>query len=174
MEIWKDVVGYEGIYEVSNIGNVRTNKDKVTYSIRHGERHWNQRVLKQKTDKNGYKRVSLWTNKKNKDWLVHRLVAIAFINNDNNYPMVNHMDAKPYNNHVENLEWCDSNHNVNHAFDNGLMKSKKVKLLSNDGEEFIFRSLTKASEFLGYNHSYLSHKIKKGNQYVDGYYIEIL
>jgi len=57
-EAWKEITGYEGLYEISNLGRVRTAKDKTTYSEKHGKRTWKQRTLKQKTDKNGYKRVS--------------------------------------------------------------------------------------------------------------------
>lgn len=59
-EIWKDVVGYEGIYEVSNYGRVRTHKDKTTYTQRHGIRHWKQRILKEKSRTNRDVRISLW------------------------------------------------------------------------------------------------------------------
>ena len=59
MEIWKDVVGYEGIYEVSNKGKVRTHKNKTTYTEKHGVRKWEQRILKQKSDKHNSKRVTL-------------------------------------------------------------------------------------------------------------------
>ncbi|MGX7065961.1 gp58-like protein [Vagococcus fluvialis] len=74
-EIWKPIQEFEDIYEVSNRGNIRTVEGKTTNSNLHGKRVWKQRVLKLKTDKNGYKRVSLWKNKKVHDFLVHRLVA---------------------------------------------------------------------------------------------------
>lgn len=103
VEEWKDVVGYEGIYEVSNRGRVRTHKNKTTYTIKHGIRHWKQRILKEKAKNNRDVRVSLWKGGKRKDYLVHRLVAEAFIPNPANKPTVNHIDGnwKP--------DWEDSN-----------------------------------------------------------------
>ena len=78
-EIWKDVVGYEGIYEVSSYGRIRTHKNKTTYTEKHGIRHWKQRYLKDKTPNGRDVRVTLWKNGECKYFLVHRLVAFAFI-----------------------------------------------------------------------------------------------
>ena len=93
-EIWKDIDGYEGIYQVSNMGQVKsldrmvTNIDGVTYMVR-------GRILRQANDDKGYKRVTLSKNCITKNYQVHRLVAIAFIPNPNNYPVVNHLDETP-------------------------------------------------------------------------------
>ena len=162
-EIWKDVIGYEGIYEVSNLGGVRTTLGKTTYTEWHGTRHWEQRYMKQKTDKNGYKRVSLWMNGKNKDFLVHRLVGIAFIDNIDNKPHINHIDGNTSNNNIKNLEWIDECGNINHAFDNRLIKTGIITILTDKvtGEIHEFRSLSKASLFLGVNSGYISYKMKK-------------
>lgn len=118
-EIWKDIVGYEGIYEVSNTGKVRTHKDKTTLSDRHGIRKWKQRELKQKVSKDNSCRVSLWKNKKEQTWLVHRLVALSFIPKIPGKEYINHIDGSRLNNTVENLEWCNHKENNNHAFDTG-------------------------------------------------------
>lgn len=166
-EIWKDVVGYENIYEVSSFGNVRTHENKTTWTERHGLRHWKQRYLKNKTPNGRDVRVSLWKNGKLKDWLVHRLVAYAFIlNDDNSKDSINHIDGNPKNNHVSNLEWCDHYENNNHAFDNNLIKTgKKTTLLRlSDNKTFEFRSLSKASLFLGRNSGYISNTLKR-NKY---------
>ena len=96
-EIWKDISGYEGLYQVSNLGDVRS----LNYR-RNGE----LKLLKQATNKQGYKQISLYKNGKIKTYKVHRLVAIAFIPNPNNLPVVNHKDENPSNNNVNNLEWC--------------------------------------------------------------------
>ncbi|MDU6600365.1 MAG: NUMOD4 domain-containing protein [Streptococcus anginosus] len=166
IEIWKDVVGYEGIYEVSNFGRVRTHKDKITYSKRHGIRHWKQRILKPKTTKAREPRVSLWKDKVSKDFLVHRLVAEAFISNPDNKPTVNHIDGNPNNNHVNNLEWATYKENNNHAFDNNLIKTGASIILvdKKTKEMHLFRSMAKASEFLGRNHGYLSSVLSHGQE----------
>lgn len=96
-EIWKDVVGYEGLYKVSNLGNV--------YS------YYMNRQKKQSIRKDGYKFVVLKRNGKQKYMMVHRLVAEAFIPNPDNLPMINHKDENPSNNNVDNLEWCTAHYN---------------------------------------------------------------
>lgn len=166
-EIWKDVVGYENIYEVSNFGNVRTHENKTTWTERHGLRHWKQRYLKNKTPNGRDVRVSLWKNGKVKDWLVHRLVAYAFIPNTNETKnSINHIDGNPKNNRVENLEWCNHYENNNHAFDNNLIKTgKATKLLRlSDNNVFEFRSMSKAGLFLGRGVGYISNKLKRNKK----------
>lgn len=171
-EIWKDVVGYEGIYEVSNFGNVRTHKNKRSWSKRHNTwRYWKQRYLKNKTPNGRDVRVSLWKNGKVKDWLVHRLVAYAFIPNaDETKNSINHIDGNPKNNNVENLEWCNHKENNDHAFDNGLIttNNKTTLLRLSDNETFKFRSMGKASLFLGHNSGYISNTLKRNkNEFTD-------
>lgn len=101
-EIWKDIEGYEGLYQVSNLGNVkslgndRTRKDKIL-----------------KPGGKKYLQVVLTKNKETRMFLVHRLVANAFIQNPNNLPDVNHIDENPKNNTFENLEFCDRKYNIN-------------------------------------------------------------
>ena len=161
---WRDVVGYEGIYEVSRCGEVRTKEGKTTFSKLHGKRVWKQRVLKQKTSKDNTRRVSLWKNGKERTWLVHRIVAKAFIPRVKGKDFINHIDGSRLNNHVDNLEWCDHTENNNHAFDNDLMSAnKKIVLVDKETKEtFYFRSLAKASEFMGYHKGYLSGRLKRG------------
>lgn len=163
-EIWKDIPGYEGIYEVSNLGRVRTHKNKVTKSSLHGTRRWKQRILKPKSKMNREPRVALWKNKKSKDYLVHRLVAETFIPNPENKRTVNHIDGNPQNNRVENLEWATHNENNNHAFDNGLIQTGTGVILvdKKTQEMHKFRSLAKASQFLGHNQGYLSNLLLNG------------
>lgn len=105
-EIWKDVVGFCGLYRVSNLGNVSTASG---------------RILKPSTNPKGYAALSLYKEKKAYSFRVHRLVAIAFIPNPNNYDQVNHKDAKKLNNRVDNLEWCNNLQNIRHAHMMGLM-----------------------------------------------------
>ena len=161
---WRDVVGYEGIYEVSDTGEVRTHKNKTTSNQKYKNRKWKQRILKQKVTKDNTCRVSLWKDGKEQTWLVHRLVAFAFIPTVLNKNSINHIDGSRLNNNVSNLEWCDHKENNNHAFDNDLMTSHiKVVLVNKETKEpHYFRSLSKASEFLGCSHGYISLRMKKG------------
>lgn len=105
-EIWKDVVGYEGLYQVSNIGNVRSLNWRNTGSCRN---------LYLKHHINGYRQVELRFNGKRKMFVVHRLVATAFIPNPQNLPQINHKDENKENNRVDNLEWCDCSYNVKYS-----------------------------------------------------------
>lgn len=99
-EIWKDVVGYEGLYKVSNLGRVKS----MNY-----HRSGKEKILK--TDKSRYERVPLCKNGKETTETVHKLVAMAFIPNPYNLPQVNHKDENKLNNNVENLEWCTQSYN---------------------------------------------------------------
>ena len=174
MELWKDVLGYEGIYEVSNIGRVRTKEGKTTHSVMHGTRTWKSRILKEKNPNGRDIRVSLWKDKKERSYLVHQLVGEAFIENPNNFNQINHLDGNPRNNHVDNLEWCSPKENVNHAFDNNLMGTNKRIILRNvnNGELKEFGSMSKASEYLGAKNSYVSWLVKNKKQPL-GYMIYI-
>ena len=163
-ENWKDVVGYEGIYEVSNRGRVRTHKDKTTYTSKHGKRKWKQRYLKDKTPNGRDVRVALWKNGKPKYFLVHRLVAFAFMPLVEGKDCINHIDGNPKNNCVENLEWCTIAENNLHAHRNNLNKSsKRIKLINTlNGEEKYFLNQRLASEYLGKRHNYISEHFNKG------------
>ena len=182
-EIWKDIPEYEGLYEASSHGRVRSKEGKVTYSEYHGERVWKSRILKEKNPNNKKgrrdKRIDLWKDGKPKSLLVSRVIATTFIPNPENKKSVNHIDGDHRNNHVENLEWASYNENSNHAFDNDLMGTNiKIKLIRNsDGKEYKFRSMAKASEFLGRNKGYVSSLIKRSKGFAecgDGYKYEII
>ena len=176
MVIWKDVVGYEGMYEVSDDGRVRTHKDKVTYTKMHGVRRWKQRVLKEKNPNGRDVRVDLWKDGKPKSFLVHRLVAYAFIPEVGGKSSINHKDGNPRNNKVENLEWCNHLENNNHAFDNGLIKTAIPITITNKdtGENHYFRSMSKAGKFMGINHGTVSRLVKKNINEWNGYYITVM
>ena len=121
-EVWKDVVGYEQYYEVSNQGRVRSKSRTV-----HGMNEWEMegRVLRQ-ANSGRYWQVYLCVNGKGKSKSVHRLVAEAFIPNPDNLPEVNHKDENRYNNHIDNLEWCTHKYNVNYGTRNQrISKARK-------------------------------------------------
>ena len=107
-EYWKPVVGYEGLYEVSNWGRVKSLKKLVKSHNKWGECYItiNEKILKKRIDKYGYERVMLYKHGKSKLKQVHRLVAEAFIDNPDNLPQVNHKDEDKLNNNVDNLEFC--------------------------------------------------------------------
>lgn len=104
---WKKVDGYE--YMVSTIGTVKR------MASNKGRYKWREHEIKAHYNNKGYALVDLWGNNKRKQFLVHRLVAIAFIPNVNGLPEVNHKDENPKNNCVDNLEWCDRIYNMNYG-----------------------------------------------------------
>ncbi len=108
-EIWKDIAGYEGYYQVRNLGNIKSLDRDVEYPT--FTRHFYGKVLKPHKKSNGYLELTLRRQKKHSQALVHRLVAIAFIPNPDNLPCVNHKDENKENNCVENLEWCTQEYN---------------------------------------------------------------
>jgi len=117
LEIWKDVVGYEGFFKVSNHGRVKS-IDRVSMS---GKKIAG-RVLKTRINKDCYEYVSLNNDSKCATKSVHRLVAIAFVPNHENKPQVNHIDCCKTNNTASNLEWVTGKENIHHASINGLMR----------------------------------------------------
>lgn len=157
-EIWKDIKGYEGLYEVSNIGRVRSlNKRK-------------KRVLKNENGY-GYLRVSLSKNNKLKHFQVHRLVAQSFIPNVNNFPEVNHINGVKDDNRVENLEWCTRNENELHCYKNNpeLHKTSVVNQYDLEGN-FIkqWSSIKEAQLKLGINNvsACCNNRRKKAGGYI--------
>ena len=107
---WRDIEGYEGLYQVSNEGRVKNSKGKI---------------LKGEKSCWGYLRVGLWKDGKQAHKQIHRLVAEAFIPNPQNLPQVNHKDENKQNNSVDNLEWCDRKYNINYG--TGVQRSAKKR-----------------------------------------------
>ena len=122
-EIWKDIEGYQGRYQVSNLGRVKSLKmwtgsvyiDKI-------------KILKNIIYKNGYEYIIF----DGKHFLIHRLVAKTFIENKNNFPIVNHIDGNKLNNNVNNLEWCTYSHNEKEAYKLKLKKGRNKKIIQYD------------------------------------------
>ena len=112
-EIWKDIKGYEGLYQVSSLGRVkRTYKNKK------------ERILKIYLRKDGYFQIQLSNQSKFKQFLIHRLIAHAFIPNPDNKPFINHINGVRNDNRIENLEWCTNKENIHHAIKNGSRNDK--------------------------------------------------
>jgi hypothetical protein len=122
-EVWRSVDGYENIYEVSNFGNVKSleRTDRLGRIVK-------EKILKTIKHNCGYLKVHLSKNNVSKKFYIHRLVANAFLINDNNYPEVNHEDGDKHNNNLENLKWVTCSDNIKHAFANGLNRSPKAML----------------------------------------------
>ena len=112
MENWKDIKGYEGFYQVSDCGNVRSLERDVYYS-NGAVHHLKEKILVPNLDRGGYQNVGLYKNGEIKKMRVHRLVAEAFLPNPENEPQINHKDEVKINNSVENLEWCTASYNIN-------------------------------------------------------------
>ena len=113
IEIWKDVIGYEGLYQVSNLGRVKS-LAKIAKN-KYGEFMLKDRIMKTHIKLDGYRSVTFVKNGKVKLHSVHRLVAKAFVPNPNNYHEVNHIDEDKTNSRFDNLEWCNRLYNVNYG-----------------------------------------------------------
>ena len=123
-EIWKDIKGYEGLYQVSNLGNVKS-LGRITYGGKYGTHKLKEKILKT-TGTGKYYQVILRKNSKNKSFYIHRLVGIAFIDNINNYSDINHKDGNTHNNNLNNLEWCTRSDNIKHSY-KALKRKASVK-----------------------------------------------
>jgi hypothetical protein len=147
-EIFLPVVGFEDFYKVSNFGRLLSFNKKKARGI--GIRP--PRILKPTNNSAGYPHCQLWKDGKIKDVHIHKIVAVAFIPNPNNYPIINHIDGCPNNNKIENLEWCTQKHNAQHACDMGLSAKGEKHYLSKvtDMQALEIRKI--------YNESKMSHR----------------
>ena len=176
-EEWKAIRGYEGIYEVSNFGNVRSlprykrgNFDSKVFI--------EGKTIKQVKNNRGYYIVQLSKNNKVKNFSVHRLVAEAFIPNPNNFPQVNHKDEDKSNNIVSNLEWMTLKRNINYGTRNkrmALTKGKNVKAFDDDGNFIMgFCSMAVAEKITGINQGDISRCTLGKTEHAGGYVWKIV
>lgn len=165
---WRPVVGYEGLYEVNNVGVVRSLDREYIDSIgRHTIKKG--RVLKQKITVFGYARVALVKDHKVKHVQVHRLVGMAFLDKPEGCDFINHKDEDKLNNDVSNLEWCTQKYNSNYGTRTERIKKalreKKhgwIPIIATlpDGTEEYYESARQAERILGYPHSGISNMLK--------------
>lgn len=163
MEVWKDIVGYEGSYQVSNLGNVKSldRKDCIN-RFRKGKE------CKKIPTKDGYYKVGLSKNGNEKRFFVHRLVAMHFVNNPNNLECVNHKDENKTNNIADNLEWCTRAYNNNYGTRNkrigeySSVKTAMIDIATND-VLMIFNSAKEASKYVNGDESSIC-KVRNGRR----------
>lgn len=178
-EIWKDIIGYENLYQVSNLGNIRS----LCFGARNKRKSNTIRMLKIGYTNVGYSKVELYKDGISKIKYVHRLVAETFIPNPDNKPEVNHINGDKTNNSIDNLEWVTSSENKRHALNTGLKKpvaglrgknnpsSKPIDQYTTDGI-FVkhWDSIADAASFLNIRHTCISlcltGKIKTSHGYI--------
>jgi hypothetical protein len=175
IEVWKEIKGLEGFYEISNLGRVKSISRVVKSSIqKNGFRITKEKIKPSQNNGNGYLQLYVQINNKRKIYYTHRLVALAFIPNPNNKPEVNHINGDKSDNRVENLEWCTRKENINHAFDLGLMKNRKtgkrVKVLQILEDNIVlWDSISDASNSLKIDSSSISKVCKNINKQAGGF-----
>lgn len=164
-EIFKDIKGYEGLYQISNFGNVKSLKRNI--------------ILKPSSNRKGYLHIILYKNHKSKNSIIHRLVAQAFIPNPENKPQVNHIDGNKRNNNVNNLEWVTNSENQKHAFKlhlqtnsgNNNPRARKINQYDLNGKLIkTWNSIYEITKELGINRSSIWRccigKYKKSHNYI--------
>lgn len=121
IEIWKDIKDYEGKYQISNLGNIKSLPRQMGFYS-----NSNIKIINGYIKKEGYFQVDLYKDNHRKKFYTHRLVAKAFIYNPNNYPQINHKDENKSNNTVDNLEWCTAKYNINYGSRTENAKKNKI------------------------------------------------
>lgn len=157
-EIWKDAPGYEGYYQVSNLGNIKS----LSRYVNHGSyKYFRNSRIRKPFIAGGYYQLTLDIDGQHSNEMIHRLVAKAFIDNPENHPYVNHKDGNKLNNCVDNLEWCTASDNAKHAVKLGLIRKDdliknsrlgadkvSVRVLCEDTGQ-VFPSIASACSYLG-------------------------
>lgn len=176
IEIWKDIKGYEGSYQVSNLGNIKSLDREVFQKNKNGniQRHvYRGKLLKKQVQRNGYEVVNLYKQMKMSKKLVHRLVATEFIENKNGYGYINHKDNNKRNNNVSNLEFCSQKDNIKYAYDFGkkIPPHMKKVIQKDDNNEIIkeFISIQEAERQTNIKASNISKCCRKLRNKAGGY-----
>ena len=186
-EVWKSINGFEGLYEASSKGRIRSLDRKVKNG--NGERITRGVIIKGYVGKDNYKRVSLSKNGKKYPKTVHRLIAETFIDNEKNKEMVNHKDAVKTNNDIENLEWVTRKENSEHAARLGLLKDtpkslkarveasaektrKAIFVINSKDERVYFKSMREACRRLNLDRRHVYKALKEPDGTHKGYCFE--
>lgn len=159
-EIWKDIVGYEGMYQVSNTGQIKSLSRKTNKNRK-------EKILAQRKSKGGYLIVNLYKSGKAKTHYVHRLVALAFVENPNALPEINHKDENCENNQSFNLEWCFPKYNANYG-------TRLKRIITSEGHQARLKRISKPvlqfdkngqmlCQYLSVNAAARAMKIKQGS-----------
>lgn len=171
---WTQINGYEGYYEISRFGDIRSIERDIIDKNGHNK-HISQKIISQEINKerNNYCEVMLWKNGEYKRYKVHRLVAETFIDNPENKPQVNHKDGNTLNNSVWNLEWVTDKENKEHAWNEKLCNSdhRKRKIRCLDNNE-IYESITACSKLLSIDRRWLHKHLKGLTENACGYKFE--
>lgn len=171
-EIWKDISGYEGIYQISNLGRVKSLSRTVL--VDNNPRKLKEKIMNQTPVTNGYLSVNFCVGNNRKKFLVHRLVAQEFLPNPLNLPQLNHIDENILNNSVYNLEWCTCEYNNNYGMHNtnmSIAKSKPVRCVELNK---IFPSMSKACKETGIHVSSISASCKNEKRRAGGFHWEVI
>ena len=168
-EIWIDIRGYEGKYQISNLGQVKSLKNKIILK---------NAIISKRKGKDGYKVVNL----QGKIFYIHRLVANAFIPNKNNLPQVNHIDGNKLNNRIDNLEWVTASQNIKHAYkvnlmfphqpnNNGFKRNKIVQQIDKRSNQVLkeWASVKEAAETLNIGRTCISGCCRNKQKTAGGY-----
>lgn len=170
-EIWKNIKDYEGFYQASNFGRIRSIPHIANGGYRSKIQRIKGKVLNPTPNDKGYLRVFLSKNNKVKTKYVHILIAQTFIPNLENKPQVNHIDCNKQNNRVDNLEWCTGLENMKHAVKNRLLKSNQKTVYQYDENNNLIRiwdSTMQIERELGIDHRKISKICKIKKQKIDG------
>lgn len=174
-EIWKDIEGYEGYYQVSNLGRVRS-LDRTIESEHRSPQFMKGNIKKVIRRDDGYEYVVLYRDNKGKNKYVHRLVAKAFVPNPNKLPIINHIDENPSNNLPSNLEWCDHQYNLTYGDkvervtnskgykERTKRLQKPIYVIDKNGNRKRYESITSACNELDLHYSNV-HKSLTGKKY---------
>lgn len=171
IEIWKEIPNYDGMYQVSNTGKVRSLSHYTRNNVNGGVRLTRGRILSQYKLPSGYLQVQLSKNESREKKYVHRIVADVFLNNDNDLSDVNHIDGNKENNSVENLEWCTHQDNQIHMVKRRMTKKAIPVLCVETGK--LYNSMSEAERETGFDRHLIKNSCENG-EVCNGFHWEVI